>query len=270
LDKLVRVVYTLPLLVLLASILGKPANAQELKVAAIDWCPQICPDSAQQPGYIVEILTKVFADSDIRLTIDHFPWSRAINNVKSGKYQALLAPAKKEAPELYYPKIPIGIQTMCFYTLDNSDWIYTGFDSLKGKHIGLAEDTSIEELNPYIKRHPEQFQLQPYHERYIVQNVRKLAKHRMDAFLFTQNTTHYVLGLNPSLPRIREAGCVSEAPVYFALTAQPTYRKHNVQIQHIFERRMLQLLANGEINDILSKYNVKFSAQELLDKADDI
>lgn len=244
------------------------AQAQVLKVAAIDWCPQICPQSSHQPGYMVEILSRVFADSGVDLVVDYFPWSRAINNVNSGKYTALLAPAKKEAPELFYPDLAIGIQKMCFYTLKDSSWQYTGIESLKGKQVGLAEDTSIEELNPYIQNHPEQFQIQPYHERYIAQNARKLAKYRMDAFLFTQNTTHYILQQDPSLPGIREAGCVSEAPVYFALTPKPALRQGVVVIQQIFEQRMQQLSANGEIDLILSKYNIRFSARELLSKAE--
>lgn len=240
-----------------------PDYPNKVKIAAIDWCPQICPDSSTNPGYIIEIITEIFKGSPTELIIDYFPWSRAINSVRDGHYLALLSPAKSEAPSLIFPDVPVGMQRMCFYTLENSDWFYTGLESLKGVSIGLAKDTSIEELNEYLQAYPEQFQIQPYHERYIVQNVRKLAKKRMDTFLFTQNSTHYVLENESSLPAIREAGCVSSAYVYFALTPQFERSEETRDLKLFFESGLKKLSESGELDEILKKYNIKFKANEL-------
>ena len=145
-------------------------HAETIKVAAIDWCPQICIDE-DKPGYTVELLNKIFHGSEYTVEIDIFPWTRAIKYVTDGEYDALLAPAKKEAPHLTFPHFPIGYQRMCFFINAKSNWDYKNKESLANMQIGIAKDTSIEELNGYIQKHSEQFQYQPYHERYVVQNA---------------------------------------------------------------------------------------------------
>ena len=122
---------------------------------------------------IIELVHEVFKDSQYEITLNYYPWSRAIKNVLQGKSDALLYPAKAEAPSLIYPKLPVGTQRMCFFTKIDSDWTYTTPTSLKNMQIGIATDTSIEELNDYVKVHYEQFQFQPYHDRYVIQNARK-------------------------------------------------------------------------------------------------
>jgi len=101
------------LLFLLTCLFSTFGLAKTIKVAAIDWCPQICPNQ-EKSGYVVDLVNKAFTDSDYQLQIDYFPWSRAIKYVLSGQYHALLSPAKAEAPQLRYPKIPVGKQDMCF------------------------------------------------------------------------------------------------------------------------------------------------------------
>ncbi|MBU2970784.1 transporter substrate-binding domain-containing protein [Pseudoalteromonas sp. C2R02] len=86
-------------------------RSEPLTVAAIDWCPQLCPitddtiyTNDQKPGFIIDIVKSVFKDSDFDLQIVYYPWSRAIKLVKEGKIDVLLSPAKAEAPTLRYPK----------------------------------------------------------------------------------------------------------------------------------------------------------------------
>ena len=77
-------------------------QAETIKIAAIDWCPQICINE-ESPGYTVELIKKIFQNSEYTVNIDIFPWTRAIKYVSEGRYDALLAPAKKEAPHLIFP-----------------------------------------------------------------------------------------------------------------------------------------------------------------------
>ncbi|RHW74735.1 hypothetical protein [Colwellia sp. RSH04] len=121
---------------------SSPSIASEkvkVKIAAVDWCPQLCP-RGNVSGYINEILSSIYPSELFTLDIDYLPWSRAIKLVNKGDYQMLLAPTKEEAPDLKYPLYPIGIQQMCFFTLTDSNWSYINTDSLKGlsepsKHI---------------------------------------------------------------------------------------------------------------------------------------
>lgn len=128
-----------------------------IKVAAIDWCPQLCVDELFS-GYINEIINEVYSDKRYFLKVDYLPWSRAIRALRQGDYDALLSPAKDEAPDLIFPKNAIGTQQMCFFTLKGNPWNYQDEDSLAGLNIGVARDTSVEELNVYMEKNQERFQ----------------------------------------------------------------------------------------------------------------
>jgi len=230
-------------------------KAETIKVAGIDWCPQICINE-EKPGYVVELVNEVFKGTKFSLEIDHFPWSRAIKNVLQGKYDALLSPAKAEAPNLIYPKHEVGKQRMCFFTKKSSQWSYSGPKSLANLQIGIAVDTSIEELNEYVKNNLAQFQFQPYHERYVLQNARKLDKKRTDTFLMTKNTTLYSLSLAGLSEGYREAGCVSITPIFMAFTPELSKQNNVEEMTLVFDRRMAEINKTPFLEKLMQRYGL--------------
>lgn len=226
-----------------------------ISIAAIDWCPQICYQDTQK-GYVIELVEEIFKGTEYQLNIEIYPWSRAIKLVTEGKVDALLSPAKAEAPQLLFPKMEVGKQQMCFFTSKNSTWIYSGVSSLKDKFIGIATDTSIEELNEYAELNPLQFQYQPYHERYIIQNAHKIDKQRIDTFLFTKNSTVYELKQHNEWHKYRVAGCVSQAKIYMAFTPIKSTNKDVTKLINMFEKQMIELNKTQFISDLMKKYGL--------------
>jgi polar amino acid transport system substrate-binding protein len=242
-----------PLLMLNPSVAEEPVV---ISIAAIDWCPQICINEKMK-GYTVELVNKIFEGKKYTVKMDVFPWSRALKYVSDGRYDALLAPAKKEAPYLIYPKYSIGTQRMCFFTKAKDNWNYVDESSLKNKIIGIAKDASIEELNDYILQNSAQFQYQPYHERYVIQNAKKLLKGRIDTFVFTKNTTEFELAKANLSSKIRNAGCVSEAKIYLAFTQLNEKKEKITGIIEYFNQQMYHLLETGKVNEISVSYSLK-------------
>lgn len=230
------------------------ADTTDINIAAIDWCPQICPEESK-PGYVIDIINSIYGDQKIKLVIDYYPWSRAINYVRDGKYDALLSPAKPEAPDLIYPHQAIGSQQMCFFTKKDDTWRYTGLPSLANKQIGIASDTSIEELNQFVKDNPQQFQFQPYLERYVEQNFNKLKKSRMDTFLFTKNTTLWELNKMGVLDQVNQAGCVNRAPIYIAFSPKIAANKVAKLIK-TFDSGIVTLHKSGALDEIFQRYGL--------------
>jgi len=224
-----------------------------ITIAAIDWCPQICYKGALQ-GYIIDLVKEAFKETQYQLDIQIYPWSRAIKLVNSGKADALLSPAKAEAPQLLFPESEVGKQQMCFFTSINSNWTYSNIESLKGKAVGIAIDTSIEELNDYVKLNPQQFQYQPYHERYIIQNALKLDKKRTDTFLFTKNSTIYELKKFNMWHKYRLAGCVSQAKIYMAFSPVKSINKDISAMMKVFDQQMERLNKTSFIPYLMKKY----------------
>jgi polar amino acid transport system substrate-binding protein len=241
------------------SVSQSSATAEEAKetirIAAIDWCPQLCPNG-ENKGYVVDLVELAFEGSPYNLSIETMPWSRAIKLTQDGVTFALLSPAKAEAPELLFPDTAVGTQRMCFFTLSANTWTYEGEGSLAGVKIGIAADTSIEELNDYVKRNRDQFQFQPYNGKYILSNLRKLKHKRIDAFLFTKNTTQYEINKLGWAKDFKLAGCVSKADIYMAFSPDAAVRSKVTSMMNVFETNMKLLKQQGKIEQVLSKYGL--------------
>jgi len=255
---LTKFIYRMILIIVLylfTQIQAKAANNSKrtIKIAATDWCPQLCNDTAK-PGYINEIIEKIYPANLYHLKVDYFPWSRAIKLVEQGKYDALLSPAKAEAPELKYPLHALGTQQMCFFTLKNKQWNFEGIASLYGLSIGVARDSTIEELNEFMAKDAESFQVQTYLSRFVEQNTYKLIKGRIDTFLFTKHTTMYELKRLGLSNKIRVAGCVSKANIYVAFTPLKTKEKYIEELINRFDELMPALSESGVITNIINQY----------------
>ena len=248
--------YKLLFLLLLISHTITTMQAKTIRIAAIDWCPQLCPKETQD-GYVLDIIKEVFKNSIYKIEVQTYPWSRAISMTKNGTVHALLSPAKKEAPNLIYPKKPVGKQQMCFFSTKSSLWEYKSINSLKNKNIGIATDTSIEELNHYIKQNSKQFQYLPYSQFYIKQSLLKLDRKRFDAFLFTKNSTVYKINLLGLKGQYKNVGCVSSANIYIAFTPQKSLRPYINEIIDFFDKKMQKINQTNKIKVIMKSYGLE-------------
>jgi len=263
---------TLSLISSLLLIVTYQAQAEHIKIASIDWPPQLMPN-AEKPGYIREIITQVFKDSPYQLQIKTYPWSRAIHLVSNGKADALLAPAKIEAPGLLYPVLlypvnEVGLQRMCFFTKADSTFQYTGVQSLAGMKIGILQDGSISEsLTKYVATHPRQFSYMPYNKNYLQQSLGKLRMGRIDAFLFTYNSTIHALNQLNIKDRVQVAGCIKDrvqvagcdyqAKVYIAFTRSKDTGVDIIKLQKYFDQKMATLITSEKLPQIMQSYGLK-------------
>jgi ABC-type amino acid transport substrate-binding protein len=210
-----------------------------------------------KPGYATELVKTVFEGSNYSVSIEIFPWSRSIKMVRAGEAQALLAPAKSEAPDLLYPSEELGVQKMCIWTRPDSLWEYKGLDSLKGLQIGSAYDVSIEILNKYIKAHEEQFQLMPFNDAYIKKSLKKLEYHRIDAFVLTHNFAMFELNALKARHKVRLAGCLSNEKFYLAFSPNKHAKLSVEKIMTFFDKRIREIRKSGQLDSILQTYGLK-------------
>lgn len=230
-------------------------QAFSLSVAQLNWCPQICP-RGEAPGYIIDIVREVFENTNFSLNYQTMSYPIARGRTKRGDIDALLAPAKIEAPSLIYPNEPIGYQRVCFYTPSDSRWIFDGEDSLQNLTIGIAIDMSLEEIHDYIQTHEQQFVFQAESKRYIQESLRMLEIGRLDTFVFNENSVLFYMRKQGWNRRIRNAGCVSSAPVYMAFTPVAKDTEKLSQAIHLIDTRVRRMRKNGEIAKIMARYGL--------------
>ena len=236
--------------------INSPLRAEPLKIVSIDWCPQLCPES-EYDGYVIDTVKMIFKKSPYELKIKTYPWSRAIKLVRDGKAHAILSPARMEAPDLLFPENEIGIQKMCFFTKMESKWEYSGIESLGNLKIGIAYDTSIEELNSYIAQNSDQFDFMPYNGTYIVNSLKKLDAGRFDTFLFTHNTTLYEMKMLGMENKYRLAGCVSSAKIYMAFSPEKSQTSRVERMIKYFDKKIAELKRGNKITQIMRRYDLE-------------
>lgn len=83
-----------------------------------------------------------------------------------------------------------------------------------------------------------------------------MIKRRIDAFLFTKNTTIYELRKLNLLTKIKEAGCVSKANIYIAFTPKIEKRQLVGEFIEEFELKLTRLKTSGNLSKILNKYKI--------------
>ncbi len=244
--------------------LAPPSNAAQndkknpeysLSVAQLNWCPQICPRGAE-PGYIVDIVREVFEGSEFHLNYQTMSYPIARGKTARGEIDALLAPAKIEAPNLIYPREPVGFQRVCFYTLTDSMWVYDGGASLHDLTIGIAIDISLEEIHSYVQSHENQFVFQAESKRYIEESLRMLEIGRLDTFVFNENSVLYYMRKQGWQKRVRSAGCVSPAPVFMAFSPAPSNSKKFSEAIQLINERIKKMKHNGAIEKIMARYGL--------------
>lgn len=226
---------------------------QNIAVASIDWCPYICLNP-EKPGVLTEYVKKIFADTSYNLTFTPMPWARAIYETKMGRFQALLAPAKEEAPELIYPSHPLGYQHMCLFTRSDDSWQYNGIDSLKGRRIVYGYDAypaSLEGAQKLAVFYP-----MPYSAAFIPRGVKMVLNKRTDTLLFTRYSTQHYLNSNGLADKMRVAGCVQRQAVYLAFTPHDSARETREALIILLDEKIAKLEKENTFESLLRDYGL--------------
>lgn len=108
-----------------------------------------------------------------------------------------------------------------------------------------------------MQSNPQQFQYQPYSERFIAQQVRKVLKGRIDAFLFTYNSTLFELNKIGAARQLKSAGCVTSADVYMAFSPAAGLEPRVNRMMTIFDQRMQQIKQTDLIGRVMGRYGLQ-------------
>ncbi len=229
--------------------MAKPTNIQ---VAIIDWCPQICIEGPQR-GYIIDILELFGKEEKLSFNYNLLPWSRGIDDTRRGVVDVLLAPTKTEAPQLHFPQQHVGIQQMCFYGLKENSWRYTGPESITATMLIAAEqEASLGELEPYLKKNPHNFAMQPIDHHWIL--VQKVVKKQADVMIYTSHTMRDYIKGSLMAKDLEEKGCLNREYIFTAF--KPTNKEWAKNLAERFDQFMERSHANGTLEKVMRRYHI--------------
>lgn len=244
---------------LVAALLGSPVvRAESLIMEADVWCPVNCAPDAERPGIFIELATQIFAEAGIQVTYRVTNWARAVQDVRSGRANALVGAGVRDAPDFLFGKQAPGISRNCFYARPGTSWRYTGLESLAQVRLGVINGYSYgQELDDYISQHQrdhDRLQLASG-EQALAQNVRKLELGRLDALL--ENTWIMAMYQDQSGDEdvLEQVGCrVPDVPIYIAFSP---VLPSSARYRDILDDGVQRYRQNGRLDALLKRYGIR-------------
>jgi polar amino acid transport system substrate-binding protein len=252
----------LPLLVLALCLLAGPAPAgsardETLVIAADLWCPINCAPDSPKPGIFVELAHEIFAEHGIAVRYETRNWARVLQEVRRGGINAAVGAGREDAPDFLFTETPVAMSRNCFYTRRDSNWRFTGVDSLVQVRLGVINDYSYgEQLNAYVMAHRDGDRVQvAAGDKALNLNLTKLRHDRIDALLensWVIQAQVAELGLRGEL---REAGCREpDVPIYLGFSPA---RADSARFAELFEQGLRRYRADGRLRALLQSYGVE-------------
>jgi polar amino acid transport system substrate-binding protein len=234
------------------------ARAETVVIAADVWCPINCKPGSERPGIFVELAREIFAESGIEVKYQTLNWARVLHNVRRGQLHAAIGAEVQDAPDFIFGKTPVLLSRNCFYTPQDSAWVFTGIASLAQQRLGVINDYSYgDELNTYINAHRDdskRIQVAAG-DKALALNLGKLRMKRIDTLLENTWIMQSLLASQGKADELREAGCREpDLPIYLAFS--PALESSS-RYAALFEEGLQRYRANGRLQQLLQVYGVQ-------------
>ena len=166
------------------------ALAADYKITSLDWAPYTNENLPGQ-GASSAVVTEAFKAAGDNLTIEFYPWSRAVNMARTNKgYIAYFPEYYFKANEVdFLYSDPIGAGPLVFVERKSAPVTWDSYDSLKSKKIGVVKDyENTDELDARIASKALTADIAPDDTK----NILKLAAGRVDVAVIDANVYNYL------------------------------------------------------------------------------
>ncbi|WP_372982430.1 substrate-binding periplasmic protein [Marinobacter sediminum] len=197
------------------------AQERTITFVADYWCPFNCSDHPKGRGLLVERAATALELEGYEVGYSEIPWSRAINDVGIGRYDAIVGAGPDETPNFHFPRKPLQTALHSAFTLPNKDWKYQGLESLEHVRIGVIQDYSYGGLyEDYIEgnRDDESRVVILRGNRSLGRLVKMLRLGRLDVIIAEKEVLNYHFQSRNQDNPLRYAGLVNSEPLYVAFS----------------------------------------------------
>lgn len=230
------------------------ASAGEaIRLRADAWCPYNCAPDADKPGYMVEIARVLFTDGGVDYQL--MPWTRAVEEAREGKVDAVAGATAEDAAGLSFGKQALGASQTVIITRRGDPWRYAGPASLAGRKLAAVRDYSYgDELDAYIKAHEKdggRLELVSGDD-VTDQNLKKLLAGRVDAVVEDRNVAEFALVAQGMEGLVEQQPVGPAEPLYLAFAPGPAGIERAAKL----DAGIQALRQSGELGRILARYGL--------------
>jgi polar amino acid transport system substrate-binding protein len=245
------------LLVAASLAVGGAASAATITIVADEWCPYNCEPGDEKPGYMIEIAQRALAAAGHDVEYRTMPWSRAIEEARRGRFDAIVGAAHGDAPDFVFPEHRMGVSANVFLVKRGNPWRFDGLDSLQQVSLGTIRDYSYgDPLDEYIagnERDETRIQIVSGGTA-LDTNMRKLLAGRIDVLVEDRNVVEHALAGSELADAFEIAGDLGEDDLFVAFSPAA---EASDDYARLIDEGMQRLRASGELAAILRKYGVK-------------
>lgn len=246
------------LLFLFAVTVATPSLAETITMRADGWLPYNGIGSKPPAGYMIDAARLIAKANGHTIDYANMPWNDALEAVRKGEYDCVVGAAKDDAEDFMFPALSWGKSQNAFFGMAESNWRYTGIDSLAKVRLAMIDGyTYSDELDAYIEAHRGDGKVIVIQSigRAAISAVSKMVEKKADVFIENMNVMQQTLTTMQMTDRVVNKGTLNDlTDVYIACTpAKP----HGRVFANMFSEGMAKLRASGELKKILDRYGLK-------------
>lgn len=241
--------------ILYCLVLSLASHAERYEFVSTSYPPLMIPPSANKEasGIAVDVVREVMSALGHDVTINLYPWARALHAVQNGDADAIFTIYKTPERENYldYSHEVLANQSLYLYKTERlSGFKFTGnMLTLENKKIGIIRDKSYgRKFDSFLKKYNVELTTT------LEQNFKKLLTNRIDFTISNKFEGDYIasqLGITKKL--IREPQPIESIPSFIAFPRA----KHLQSLRNQFDAELIRIKENGIYKKILSSYGVQ-------------
>lgn len=232
--------------------------ADTISIRADEWLPYNGPTTKKPPGYMIELAEKIATANGHSIAYATMPWEDAVSAVRRGAHDCVVGALKSDAEDFAFPAESWGESQSAFYVLDDTQWRYSGIDSLANMRLAVIEGYSYsDEIDAYVeanKADPAKIVMVSSAGRAQMNAMSRLVSKKADVFIEDINVAKQTIARLNLAGRVVMADIATESDtLYIACTpADPRGKRY----AEMFSAGIAKLRASGELATILDKYNL--------------
>ncbi len=244
-------------LLLFALAMANTAGAETITTRADLWCPYNCGPKDSAPGILVELMQIAFVNSTTKLDYATMPWTQAVADVRSGRFDSAVGIAGPDAVGTAHSDKPQLISITCAYALLASrKAVKTARDLKKLSSIGVIKDYSYGEKTDQVLAEMvarKKVSVVATDDALTV-NIRRLNDGKIEALIEDIRVMDYQLRIR-KLTHIKKIGCTEDrGPIWIGFTASNPKSKGWIET---LVRTQTELEKSGKMAEIYRRYGVE-------------
>lgn len=239
---------------LMMTMIVPPLYAEDapIKLATQEYPPYIVQDGNSAKGLTVDIVKEVFSRMKRNISLEFYPWARALAVLESGQVDGLFT--IKRTPErestMLFPNESLISQDYVFFVLKNSKITFDGdLSKLNEVSIGVVDKTSYGGKFDTAAKNGEFKKLDPASNNEMT--FKKLLAGRVDAVICSRLVGIEFLEQLGGLDKVKVAGPPVETLVSYLVFSR---KRDNTQLAAAFDKAISSMKKDGTMAKILGKY----------------